>query len=101
MRPRIPRTVIVLLIAAILGGCVAGPNELVGTVGPEGAPAGFWLGLWHGFIALVTFIVSLFREDVGIYEVHNSGVWYDLGFVLGAMSLFGGGGGGASRRSKR
>lgn len=68
----------------------AGPSELVNSTNAEGAVAGFWLGLWHGLIAPITFIVSLFKEDVGVYEVHNNGKWYTFGFLLGLMIVFGG-----------
>ena len=65
--------------------------------------AGFWLGLWHGLISPVTFVVSLFTDAVSIYEVRNSGGWYDLGFVAGVSVAFGSGGHGAgsARRSAR
>ena len=53
---------------------------------------GFWGGLLHGIIAPISFIISLFKEDVAIYAVNNNGGWYDFGFVLGAGILFGGGG---------
>ncbi len=53
---------------------------------------GFWGGLWHGIIAPISFILSLFMEDVAMYAVNNTGGWYDFGFVLGAGILFGGGG---------
>ena len=52
--------------------------------------AGFWLGLWHGVITPITFVVSLFTDDVSIYEVRNSGNWYDFGFVLGIAAAFSG-----------
>lgn len=55
-------------------------------------PYGFFGGLWHGFIAPFSFVVSLFMDDVALYAVNNSGSWYDFGFVLGAGILFGGGG---------
>jgi len=58
----------------------------------EVAPYGFFGGLWHGFIAPFSFVVSLFMDDVALYAVNNSGSWYDFGFVLGAGILFGGGG---------
>ncbi|MGB5321969.1 hypothetical protein [Lutimonas sp.] len=58
----------------------------------EVAPYGFFGGLWHGFIAPFSFIVSLFMDDVALYAVNNNGSWYDFGFVLGAGILFGGGG---------
>ena len=52
---------------------------------------GFFGGLWHGFIAPFSFVVSLFMDDVALYAVNNNGSWYDFGFVLGAGILFGGG----------
>ena len=53
---------------------------------------GFWGGLWHGIIAPISFILSLFMDDVAMYAVNNTGSWYDFGFVLGAGILFGGSG---------
>lgn len=50
---------------------------------PNATPAGFWPGLWHGMIAPITFIVSLFAPGVSIYETHNNGRWYEFGFMLG------------------
>ena len=88
---------VLLLVAA----CAAGANDVAGTPGPTGAPAGFLLGLWHGVIALFTFIISLFTESVSVYEVHNNGGWYDFGFILGVMIFFGGGAGSGSRRGRR
>ena len=46
-------------------------------------PAGFWLGLWHGFIIVVSYIISLFNETWTIYEANNNGAWYNLGFIIG------------------
>jgi hypothetical protein len=40
--------------------------------------------LIHGFITPISFIASLFKEDVAIYAVNNSGAWYDAGFLLGS-----------------
>jgi hypothetical protein len=56
----------------------------------DAKPAGFWVGFWHGLIAPFTFVISLFNPDVRIYETHNNGGWYDLGFLLGASSSLGG-----------
>ena len=91
------------VLCLIAVGCAAGLNVQVGTANPEGIVAGFWRGLWHGFIAPVTFIISLFSRDVRIYEVHNSGGWYDLGFMLGMSVSLGGAihGGRPSRRGAR
>ena len=68
----------------------AGPNELEQSENAKGEIAGFWRGLWHGMIAPFAFLVSLFREDVGVYETHNNGRWYNFGFILGLMIVFGG-----------
>jgi hypothetical protein len=99
--PRAARLAAGAAIAAsllLLSACAAGPNPALDT-GTD--PAGFWLGLWQGFILPVSFIVSLFTDDVSIYEVANSGNWYDFGFVLGASMIFGGGGGGGARAARR
>lgn len=88
---------VVLLLAA----CAPGGNELVGTAAENGRLAGFWFGLWHGLITPVTFVVSLFTDTVNVYEVHNSGGWYDFGFVLGLSATFGGGAGSAASNGPR
>jgi len=54
---------------------------------------GFWMGLWHGLIFPITFIISLVNHDVGVYAAVNEGNWYNFGFFLGiAMSMGGSGG---------
>ena len=67
---------------------------------PATEPAGFWKGLWHGIICPITFVISLFSDSIGMYEVRNTGGWYDFGFLLGAIIAFGGGGSGASRSGR-
>jgi len=87
-------------LVLLLTSCAAGPNPGVGS-GED--TAGFWLGLWHGIIAPITFVISLFTEQVSLYEVSNNGNWYDFGFILGVMTSLGGGGGagaGARRRTR-
>lgn len=88
---------VIALVLIVIAGCTPGPNDPSTAPDEKGNVAGFWRGLWHGFILLFTFIVSLFRNNVAIYEVHNNGNWYNLGYLLGVMLFFGGGG--ASRRS--
>lgn len=88
-----------LAMILLVAGCAAEPNPVTGTAGSDGNIAGFWLGLWHGLISPITFIISLFSENVHIYEVHNNGGWYNFGFLLGAGGA--GGGGGASVSSSR
>jgi len=50
----------------------------------SGRQYGFLYGLIHGFITPISFIVSLFRDNVAIYAVNNTGGLYDLGFLLGS-----------------
>ena len=90
-----------VLVALVVGACTAGPNELRNVPDEDGDVAGFWKGLWHGFISPFTFIVSLFGANVHVFEVHNNGNWYVFGFLIGASAVFGGSGGGAARRRKR
>ena len=85
----------------VLTGCAAGPNPAVDTANEEGSIAGFWLGLWHGMIAVITWIISLFSSNVHFYEVHNNGGWYNFGFLLGIGALLGGGTGASRRRRKK
>ncbi len=94
---------ILLVLIFIFSSCVAGPNELEKKPNNEGKIAGFWKGLWHGLIAPITFIISIFTKEVRFYEVHNSGFWYNFGFVLGAGLFLSGGilGKGRRRRRKR
>jgi hypothetical protein len=97
----------VLLFAALflvlmtLVGCAAGPNDQVDTPDEEGEVAGFWMGLWHGIIAPITFIISLFNDNVSMYEVHNNGGWYNFGFLFGLGAVWGGSSSGAARASKK
>ena len=88
------------VVLLIFTACAAGPNELTNTENPEGDVAGFWRGLWHGIIAPVTFVISLFSDNVSVYEVYNNGGWYDFGFLLGATIILGGGGGSGGRASR-
>ena len=82
---------ICLILVFVLSSCVAGPNKLEKTPNEEGNVAGFWKGLWHGLISPITFIISVFSKTVRFYEVHNSGTWYNFGFVLGAGLFLSGG----------
>jgi hypothetical protein len=82
----------------LLSSCAPGPNPATDT-GQD--PAGFLLGLWHGFIFMVTFVISLFSDTVTVYEVANNGNWYDFGYFLGLLLSLGGSGGGAGVRAKR
>jgi hypothetical protein len=100
-RSRAVRGIAVLALVLLLAACAAGPND---TVPPPGTDvAGFWLGLWHGMISPITFVISLFTDDVNIYEVYNNGNWYDFGFIFGVSIAFSGaaGSGAAGRKRSR
>ena len=65
-----------------------GPNPTVNTADAQGRIAGIGLGIWHGFISPVTLVMSFFNPDVQMYEVHNDGNLYNLGFFLGVAIVF-------------
>lgn len=90
--------ILALLLLATLAACAPGPNAMKGTTNDQNTVAGFWLGLWQGFIAPFVFVISLFKSGLNIYEVHNNGAWYNFGYLFGLMCFFGGGGHGAHRR---
>lgn len=51
--------------------------------------AGFFSGIWHGWIAPISLIVSIFSDSVRIYEPYNTGWWYDFGFYIAVIAGFG------------
>ena len=65
----------------LLAACAA--TQASDAVAPQ-AP-GFLLGLWHGFIFPVAWVVSLFASNVAVYAVPNNGGWYDFGYFLGIV----------------
>ena len=48
---------------------------------------GFLLGVWHGFIFPVAWVLSLFVHGVAVYAVPNQGGWYDFGYFIGIVFL--------------
>lgn len=65
-----------------------GPNPQEDTPNELGNVAGILMGVWHGFIAVITLIISFFNPQVQMYEVHNDGNMYNLGFLLGLILFF-------------
>ena len=95
MKKKILLLVIFGVLLISLSGCV--PND--GTYSVE-SPAGFLWGLWHGIIAWISFFMGLFTDGkYTIYEAANTGWGYNLGFLIGISTIFGGGGS-AVRKSK-
>jgi hypothetical protein len=98
--------VLIVMLPAILAACAPGSTVNLDTLGTEGQfalpgpnpevdkpaenghVAGIVQGIWHGFISPVTLILSFFRENVHMYEVHNDGKEYNLGFLLGVAIVF-------------
>ncbi len=73
-------TVLVVLPGCMPGGRSSGPAD----------PAGFFMGVWHGWIAPVSLIVGFFNPEIRIYELANKGWSYDLGFYMAIIAGFGG-----------
>ena len=71
------------LFAAALALSACAATQAANAVAPT-AP-GFLLGLWHGFIFPVAWVVSLFTDQVAVYAVPNNGGWYDFGYFLGIV----------------
>jgi len=72
-----------LVLAAVVALAACTATQQPDAVAPH-AP-GFLLGLWHGFIFPLAWIVSLFSDQVAIYAVPNNGGWYDFGYFVGIM----------------
>ncbi len=82
-----PKVLLAGFLILLVVGCAPGNARY----SPDtGRPANFWAGLWHGLIIVITFIVSLFTSEVGIYEPNNVGWAYNLGFILGCCVSLGG-----------
>lgn len=64
------------------------PNPELNTPDAAGRVAGILLGLWHGIIAPVMLIGSFFNPEMQIYEVHNNGAEYNLGYLFGVALVF-------------
>ena len=102
----IKNLVLIALLLVLMTGCAPGsgvevnvPSStvLLTTPGPNpeqtkpdaaGRVAGIVQGLWHGLIAPVTLIGSFFNPNMQMYEVHNNGTEYNLGYLFGVALVF-------------
>ena len=73
------------LFAVMLALAACAAHQTSAAVAPQ-AP-GFLLGVWHGFIFPIAWIVSLFMHDVSVYAVPNNGGWYNFGYFIGIVFL--------------
>ena len=83
------KIILALSVLVLLSSCAHSTN-IDNCIGSD--TYGFWGGLWHGIITPMSFIGSLFFDDIEVYAVDNNGGSYDFGFVLGIGGLFGSGG---------
>ena len=65
-----------------------GPNPELNQPDESGQVAGLIPGLWHGLIAPVMLIGSFFNPAMQIYEVHNNGIEYNVGYLVGVALVF-------------
>jgi hypothetical protein len=73
-----------LSLLLLLAACA---RQAPSAVAQTAATPGFLLGLWHGFIFPVAWVLSLFMPDVAVYAVPNTGGWYDFGYFVGIVFL--------------
>ena len=82
---------IALLLAAALvlslafSSCIPGDGKAT-----LADPAGFFSGVWHGWIAPISLVVGIFKHGIRVYEPVNTGWWYDFGFYIAIVGGFGG-----------
>jgi len=69
----------------LLASCTAGDAQFT-----QETPAGFWYGLWHGIISVISLVIQLFSDNFSVYEINNTGGWYDFGFLIGVICIWGG-----------
>ncbi|MFL0268197.1 hypothetical protein [Candidatus Clostridium radicumherbarum] len=74
-----------IIIILTLTGCVPGDGTYTAS-----KPAGFFWGVWHGWIAPLSLVLGLFKKGIRVYETINTGWWYDFGFYMAIISGFGG-----------
>jgi hypothetical protein len=77
--------ILIVLVVVTMVACVPGGGNF-----HNGNPAGLLFGIWHGWIAPISLIISFFNSSIRIYEVNNTGFWYDFGFYIAIISGFGG-----------
>jgi hypothetical protein len=76
--------IMVASILFVLTGCIPGDGTYTAT-----KPAGFFWGVWHGRISPVSLVVGLFKGNIRVYEIVNTGWWYDFGFYIAIIGGFG------------
>jgi len=78
-----PRITLALSVPLLLTACAAQQSG----AGVAAESPGFLLGVWHGFIFPVAWVISLFVDTVAVYAVPNNGGWYDFGYFVGIVFI--------------
>ncbi len=76
---------LILLFSLALTACIPGDGSY-----SSSDPAGFFSGIWHGWIAPISLIIGIFDKNISVYELNNTGWWYGFGFYIAVISGFGG-----------
>ena len=88
MRQKITAYLVLIALSLLLltfAGCIPGDGTY-----SVAKPAGFFWGVWHGWVAPLSLLIGLFKPPIRIYEVFNTGWWYDFGFYMAIIGGFGG-----------
>lgn len=85
MKKKIALIIVVILLMFTLVGCMPGDGSYT-----SNQPATMFSGIWHGWIAPISLIRGFFNSNIRLYEVNNTGWFYDLGFYLAILGGFGG-----------
>jgi hypothetical protein len=72
---------IAVLLVILISSCAA--NEPLDEC-LTGKTYGFFWGIWHGIIAPISLVISLFDKEVAMFAMNNTGFFYGLGFLLGS-----------------
>jgi len=85
MKKKVGIIFIILIVALTATGCIPGDGSITNS-----DPAGFFWGIWHGWLAPISLVIGIFDKNISIYEQINNGWWYDVGFYCSVISGFGG-----------
>ena len=75
---------LIILVALLMVGCFPRQDASISR-----EPAGFFKGIWHGWITPISLVVEFFDSSIQIYEKYNTGWWYDIGYYMAVISGFG------------
>jgi len=85
MKRKLALLTLLLASLLLLTACLPGDGSYT-----TADPAGFFWGIWHGWIAPVSLLLMVFRDQSTIFEIYNTGLGYNFGFYIAIISGFGG-----------